>query len=127
MNEVIEAPQWAQQPTPVMFDKDVLDAAKGAQIAMIVGFGNCIVRANMMKAARGQMPANNFMFKFNDVANMSINAAGIHGLDNQQLTAATLPQANQLLPQQPAQQVVDDTPPVWAQKLIADVAELKAK
>ena len=38
-----------------------------------------------------------------------------------------MPQANGLLPEQPVQQAVDDTPPVWAQKLIADVAELKAK
>ena len=103
MNGMNEAQQWAQPGSPVMFDKDVLNAAKGVQIAMIVGYGNCIIRANMIKAARGQMPANNFMFKFNDVANMSINAAGIHGLDNQQLTAATLPQANQMLPQQPQQ------------------------
>ena len=38
-----------------------------------------------------------------------------------------MPQANGLLAEQPVQQAVDDTPPVWAQKLIADVAELKAK
>ena len=117
--------QIVPQAGSVMFDKDVLEVAKQAQILMINGYANAIAAATMKRAMKGQMPANNFNFKFNDVRNMGIDAAGTYGMNNQQLTLATQPvqQVNQLLPQQPV--VVDNTPPPWAEQLIKDVAELK--
>ena len=88
----------------LVFDKAVLDATNRANILLIDAHANALSLCLMKRAMRGQMPPNNFAFKFQDVTNMGMQAA--IGSNPQQWMG--LQQAQQALPaQQPQGQQVD--------------------
>ena len=85
----------------LVFDKATVDATNRANILLIDSYANAMSLCLMKRAARGQMPPNNFAFKFQDVGNMGMQAA----IQSQPQQWMALQQANQALPAQPQQQV----------------------
>ena len=99
----------------VGIDQDIMKVIKQGQVLAIASGFNAIHVVNMKRAMRGQMPANNTIFKLNDMNRFGLDCAFTHGSSQstlvQQMIGGPVQQANNLLPQQ--QQVVDDKPPAW--------------
>jgi len=99
----------------VGIDQDIMKVIKQGQVLAIASGFNAIHVVNMKRAMKGQMPANNTIFKLNDMNRFGLDCAFTHGSSQstlvQQMIGQPVQQANNLLPEQ--KQVVDDGPPAW--------------
>ena len=98
----------------VGIDQDIMKVIKQGQVLAIASGFNAIHVVNMKRAMKGQMPANNTIFKLNDMNRFGLDCAFTHGSSQstlvQQMMGQPVQQANQILQQE---QVVDDKPPAW--------------
>ena len=98
----------------VGIDQDIMKVIKQGQVLAIASGFNAIHVVNMKRAMRGQMHANNTIFKLNDMNRFGLDCAFTHVSSQstlvQQMIGQPVQQANQLLQNQP---VVDDKPPAW--------------